>query len=113
MGNLTAAQAARTTAALEKSVWLNGRAVTFNELLDGGAVAYVRTRIASDGKRSYGIILHEDAINAHYIDTPTLASALARTPFYDAPKMVTDAIQAEGISRLTINIADQTYKIGA
>lgn len=113
MGNLTGAQAARTAAALEKSVWLNDRAITFTELLDKGAIAYVRTRIASDGKRSYGIILHEDAINAHYIDAPTLASALARTPFYDAPKMVTDAIQAEGISRVTINVSEQTYKIGA
>lgn len=89
--NLDKAQAARTATAMGKSVWVDERPFTFTELLGSGAIAYVRTRIFSNGKRTYGVILHAD-----------ISGSPETSPFYDAPKMVTDALENLGIDRVVI-----------
>lgn len=108
---LTAANNARTTAALAKRIDVNGDHLSFSELLDAGEIAYVRTRTFRDGKRTYGVILHDDALSAIGSDHDTLAEALAYVPFYDAPKMVTDAIHADGLSRVVFNHSEDAYTI--
>lgn len=108
---LTAANNARTAAALAKRIDVNGTHPSFSELLDAGEIAYVRTRTFRDGKRTYGVILHGDALSAIGSDHDTLAEALAYVPFYDAPKLVTDAIHAEGISRVAFNTSEDSFSI--
>jgi hypothetical protein len=113
MSNLTAAQAARTaTAMARRNIDVDGIGYTVTELMDAGRVAYVRTRIMRDGKRTYGIILHDEVMDAHKdYDRESLAEALAYVSYYEVPKMVTDHLHAEGISRVVFSTSDDTYAI--
>lgn len=112
MANLTAAQAARTTTIMgRRNLDVDGTWYTASELMDEGRIGYVRTRVMRDGKRTYGIILHDDVIGAHLHNSDSLAEALAHVPYYEAPKMVTDYLHAEGISRVVFSTSEDTYAI--
>lgn len=113
MSNLTAAQAARTaTAMARRNIDVDGICYTVAELMDEARIAYVRTRVMRDGKRSYGIILHDEVMYAHQdYDRDNLAEALAYVSYFEVPKMVTDHLHAEGISRVVFSSSDDTYAI--
>lgn len=109
---LTAANQARTTAAMSRrNLDVNGTGYTVAELLDEGRIAYVRVRTMRDGKRVYGIILHDEVMAAHNSDHDSLAEALAYVSFYEVPKMVTDFLYADGISRVAFNTSEDTYTL--
>jgi hypothetical protein len=111
--NLAAAQAARTATAMSRrNIDVDGIGYTVTELMDEGRLAYVRTRIMRDGKRAYGIILHDEVMKAHKdYDRESLAEALAYVSYYEVPKMVGDHLHAEGISRVVFSTWDDTYAI--
>lgn len=113
MSDLTAAQAARTAAAMtRRNIQVDGIVYTIAELMDEGRIAYIRTRVMRDGKRTYGIILHDEVIEAHLnYNRDSLAEALAYVSYYEVPKMVTDHLHAEGISRVVFSTSEDTYAI--
>lgn len=110
--SLTAANNARTlTAMSRRNLDVDGTAYTVSELMDEGRIAYVRVRTMRDGKRAYGIILHDEIMDAHNSQHDTLAEALCSVSFYEVPMMVATALHADGISRVSFNSSEDAYAI--
>lgn len=78
--SLSAANAARIEAALDKSFRPEDHNTTYREALASGLIIAGRIREFSTGKRTYGVILADD----FKADDPFYSS------FYDAPKLVVD-----------------------
>jgi hypothetical protein len=108
---LAAANTARTHQAMSKRINVDGDTFTIAELMDEGRIAYVRERTMRDGKVSRGIILHDDITDVHNTNHATLAEALAYTPFYETPKLVTDYLYADGIAAVRFNTSTDEYRI--
>lgn len=78
--SLSAANAARIEAALNKPFTTADHNTTYREALASGIIVAGRVREFSTGKRSYGVILAEDFKSADPF----------YSPFYDAPKLIVD-----------------------
>ena len=110
MASLTAANAARLDAILDRPILTENINSTLRAMIEDDLIAYGRIRTRA-GKREYGFILREYAEAAHLSDRhDSYAEALAYAPFYDAPKMLVDYLHdVELIRTLYINTAEDSY----
>lgn len=89
MSNLTAANAARLTKALDRR-YLGGSALGYNvsELLEEGRIAYVR----QDNEGKWGFILSGKAPK---VEEGSLPIALYYAPYFDVAKIVAEYLMSE------------------
>ena len=110
MATLTAANAARLDAILDRPFHTEDVNSTLRQMIEDDLIAYGRIRTRA-GKQEYGFILREDAEAAHLSDRhDSYAEALAYTPFYYTPKMLVDYLHdTELIRTLHVNTAEDIY----
>lgn len=116
MSALTAAQAARQAAVLDKPVRLDGVVTSYRALIESGAVAYTR-EYEYDGKRRYGLITHGEATQA-MLDHPDMEPmrALTFATYWEVPKIVADwplycRVVSFGYDGVEVRLPDGTVSV--